>query len=394
MFECTVSELCRKISEVLKDNIDKEIVVTAEICSIKKSGANIWFDIKDSTSVAPAVIWKTYNFPYSEGDKVKINGYITHFAKRNQVMFVAKKLEKIGIGDVHKQYIENYKYLKSNGYFSDSDKPMPDKIESIGVLTAKAGDAIKDFLFVLNENGYKGTVHIYNCNVQGKNCPKSVMEGLDHFNSQKEKVDIIVLTRGGGSDEDLMGFSNMDMLKELYTSKIYTISAIGHENDRMLSDYVANHRSPTPSIAGRDICDQYNLTKNSIIEAQQILSNKIKSDIMEIKMHLNEISSKHHRLPDIISMIDWEIDNIVKMGNHHRDLIKSDIENNLKRIQRLKEKVEENSHDSILEKGYCLLLTKKGNIVKDMTKLKKHKNLKLYMNGISVNVILKISEDK
>lgn len=394
MLECTVSELNKELSGLIDDKINKNIQVKCEIMEMNISRGNVWLKMRDDFTSLQCVFWNYPDFPHNDGDKVKISGSLKFFVKRGSILFIGRKIELIdnGKGNMFKQLEKNYKYLEVNGYFNNANAPMPDNIRNIGVLTAKTGDAIKDFEFVLKSEDFKGKIYVYNCNVQGTNCPKSVIEGIKFFSSGAIDIDVLLLTRGGGSMEDLMGFSDMNVIKELYNCSIYTVSAIGHQNDNMLTDYVANHRSPTPSVAGRDICKHYCQTKTDITELEESLERMMKEDIATVSMHLYKLSVKKDGLPDIKSTIEWEISSLQSEDKFCYDLISSDIDNETDKLRVLKSKYQENTYDSILEKGYCLLLTENGKIVKTKEKLEKNKNLKLYMNGIQLNVSISILE--
>ena len=212
MLKCTVSELNNKIRNVYNDKICKDIKLTGEIYSVNSSGNTYWVGLKDDSSVMSCAFFNTSKFEYKEGEKVEVGGYVQFFTKGCRTTFIAKNIKRIGEGEIHKQYKKNYQFLESNGYFDNANKPMPEKIESIGILTAKSGDAINDVVRALRDNDYKGKVYIYNCNVQGRNCPKSVADGIKYFNDSDIDIDVLLLTRGGGSQVDLMGFSDIDVV--------------------------------------------------------------------------------------------------------------------------------------------------------------------------------------
>ena len=395
MTECTVTELSKIIKGVLNDYIDKDLRITCEISSIKSSGDNKWVSICDSNkSMMTVAFWRCNSFPYNEGDKVIIHGSLQYYEKKGCVNLIGRKIEKVGIGDLQEKYIKNYDYLEKNGYFKKSNLPLPQKIESIGILTAKEGDALQDFLYVLRENKYKGDVIVYNCNVQGTNCPTSIIQGINYFSKMNNKVDILVLTRGGGSYEDLMGFSDMVMLKKLFECPIYTISAIGHQNDTMLSDLVANHRSPTPSLAGKDICEKYNECPKFIDDIYNNIINAIQEERMKIKITLYELENIVFKLPNALAEISKDLKEISNMKEKCYNDIKSQITYSLDILNNIEKSICDQEHQNILEKGYCMLTTiKKQKIINTIDKLRKNKNLNIILNGKIVKVKVIIIQD-
>ena len=394
MTECTVDELSKMIKNVISDYIKKDLRVTCEISSVSSSGDNIWVGICDNYgSMITVAFWKCYNFPYVKGDKVIIEGYLQYYEKKGYVNLIGRKIEKLGIGDLQKKYQKNFDYLEKNGYFTKSNIKLPEKIDSIGILTAKGGDALQDFLYVLRENNYSGKVVIYNCSVQGVNCPSSIINGINYFSEKDNKVDILVLTRGGGSYEDLMGFSDMELLKKLFHCNIYTISAIGHQNDIMLSDLVANHRSPTPSLAGKDICEKYNENIYLMAETFENIMKQMNDDKIKIRMALYELENIIIKLPDAMAEIDKEMDDVNYIKDKCYNDIKSQINGLLSILTGIDKNIEEFDHHTILEKGYCMLTTKHNKIVNTVEKLKKHKKLILLLNNQEIKVkIIHIDE--
>lgn len=316
MEKYTVSELSERVKKSLNKEFKGELTVSGEITGLSISGKHTYFRLKDENAEANIVFWNS-NLSNKNGENVEIYGKIDYYAKSNKINLVGKTIKTIGSGALHNKYEEIRRSYELKGYF-ENKKPLPSTINNIGIVTAKGGAALQDFLYVLSKNRFNGNIYIYNSIVQGGDCPKSVAMGIKYFNnpftisdkpkiinhnsvndildndigdndignndigdnesdntsddpfevigidsSKKQKVkttqisveiDVIVITRGGGSFEDLMGFSDPIVLEAIYRSPRYTVSAVGHEIDTMLSDLVANHRSPTPSIASETVC--------------------------------------------------------------------------------------------------------------------------------------------
>ena len=205
MLECSVTELNMVIKNMIEFKIDKNIKLLGEILSIKISNNNIFLILKDVESVISVIFWNFIGkFNFNNGDKVKIDGKVTFYNKSGNINFVGKKITNIGVGDLHKKYQEDFEKFKSLGYF-ENKKDLPEKINTIGILTAKDGAALQDILYVFKNSNFKCNLIIYNCTVQGNSCPKSVIDGISYFEDHKN-IDLILITRGGGSFEDLIGF--------------------------------------------------------------------------------------------------------------------------------------------------------------------------------------------
>ena len=267
----SVTELNERIRFTLADNYPTTLKVSGEISNIKSSGGHTYLTLKDDLSQISVVCWKsTYiDFDkYKNGDDVIASGKIGCFTKQGSYQIVLSKIEKIGIGNLHEQLEQLKKAFQDKGYF-DKKRSLPKIINKIGILTSSEGAALKDVLHVLESNGYNGTVYIKNCAVQGQNCPKSIEEGIEYFTKMHKKtpLDVLLVTRGGGSFEDLMGYSAKEVVKAIYNCPIITISAVGHEVDRMLSDDTADVRAATPSIAGQ-LISEIQKQKKDMLEKQ------------------------------------------------------------------------------------------------------------------------------
>jgi len=390
MYECTVSELNNLIKNVIDDKVAKEIKLTGELSSVKNSGKHAWLTIKDNSSTMSCVFWNCDDFSHQEGDKVIITGKLTYYFKNGNINFIGNEIELLGVGELYKQYQLNYKKFEDKGYF-DNKKKLPETINSIGVLTAKNGDALQDLLHVLRNNNFGGTVYVYNCPVQGINCSKSIVDGMKYFKKHQKNVDVLLLTRGGGSLEDLIGFSDIDVVESINKCKFYTISAIGHQADNMLSDFVANHRSATPSIAGKDISECHLAKLNHLQETSDYLEKCISDDVNYINISLQKLYRLHDKLPDITNSIDWEIENLKSIDTYYYNIIRSDVIKYKNELSKLKNKVIDNSHENILSKGYVLLLDSQGKIVNTSKEIKRNKNLKIHLSGKELNVVLAIN---
>lgn len=302
----TVFELTEQIKNMFKNEFDELIIVTGEISNWKLSKTNVFFTLKDENASINAVIWN-YNSNKKDidnGKKVKIHGSLTIFNKSGTYNLTVKKIELLGIGDLHNQYMKLKEKYEKLGYFDQKNKkPKPDIIKKIGIITAEGGAALQDFLYVVKKNDFIGEIYIKNCIVQGKDCSKSVANAIKELD--KYKFDLIILSRGGGSFEDLFGFSEACVLEELYHCKTCTISAIGHEVDWMLSDYVADIRAPTPSIAGEIVSSK----------KEDTISRKIIDDSLRILKNMinNKIISVENNIKFAKKTIVSPIDNIVKL---------------------------------------------------------------------------------
>lgn len=398
----TVSELNRDIKDVIKSNFDTRVSVIGEISNYKESYTHVYLTLKDTTSMINVVSWnhkrKFSSIQLKNGDKVTINGIITVFEKSGSYQLTAFDFKVSGVGDLYKKYMETKDQYEKKGYFNDSQKKsLSGYIRNIGIITASNGAALRDLLYVLKKNNYMGNVYIKNCIVQGNDCPNSVADCINKLDNKD--FDAIIITRGGGSFEDLMGFSHYKAIEAIHNAKSCIISAIGHEVDFMLSDFVADIRSPTPSVAGEIITTyqkrQYNLDtlENVIKEIHFTITKKI--NVCE-----RRISDVHTRLADPVEISK----DCIKSFDNILDSVKLNIREKvveyLYKQKELGNRFNTLDPNKVLENGFVLVSainsSTKNDIdsnevaIKSVKTLSKFEDKKLKLQFIDGDVILTI----
>ena len=369
----TVEEVYQGFKDLVKTKKSfSNIQVTGEISNFKVVRDNLYFTIKDNIASLSAVCWKftdRFNINLNNGDKIILTGSIT-ISKINSIQITVTAFQKVDdIGDIYKEYIIMKTKFEQLGYFDKSNKkPLPTRITNIGIITAKDGAALQDVLYVLKSKRFRGIVNIKGCVVQGVNCELSVKKSIEYFDDLG--LDIILITRGGGSYEDLYGFSRKKVVKAIHRAKTCIISAVGHEVDTMLSDYVADVRAPTPSVAGE-----------MIVQVQQYSDNTI---LIKYKNYLKEL---YFRIKSVIGKIDGSLvnpqvmvsnkleqymDYVGRLRNtinykmlEYRDL--------LNKCEIIGNSIQSNSKSNIMKNGYVQLYNGTINVssVDQLNKLKK-----------------------
>jgi len=336
----TVSELNVLLKDELKKIFNQKISVKGEISGYKKYNNTIYANLKDDISSISIIKFRCENDIVANGDMVEINGNIDYYIKNGNINFVCNKIINTGIGNIQKQ-LENLKKKYQNlGYF-DNKKTLPKNIKSIGIITAKDGAALQDILFVLNSNKFDGEIYIMNSPVQGIDCPNGICKAIKYFNESENNIDLLMITRGGGGIDDLMGFSHPNVIEEIFKSKIFTMSAVGHEVDNMLSDFVADIRAPTPSIGAEIICKN-SINKNDYIikykekciekltYSKQLIENKLnllKRNFCSIKkkMYLNHYEANKNKIEMFDNMYINLINKKFSLIKNNTEIIKSNI---------------------------------------------------------------------
>jgi exodeoxyribonuclease VII large subunit len=253
--EFTVAEFSRSIKRIVEDNFGY-VRIKGEISGFKKAASgHLYFNLKDENAVINAVCFRQMSgliaFDVADGLEVIASGKITIYEGRSNYQIIVEKLEIAGIGAILAAIEKRRLKLLQEGYFDEMHKqPIPFLPKVIGVITSPTGAVIED---IINRITARFPTHIlvYPAAMQGKNSATEVISGVRYFNRSKEslKPDVIIIARGGGSFEDLLPFNDENLVKAVFNSKIPIISAVGHETDTTLIDYVSDLRAPTPTAA-------------------------------------------------------------------------------------------------------------------------------------------------
>lgn len=338
-----------QLNTLLKNSIKKigqKITVKGEINNYRGKYSNtIYASLKDETSSINIIRFKATE-DVKNGDKVVINGSIDFYTKNGDIQLICSKIEIEGEGDIIRKLEKLKVEFEKKGYFNNK-KTLP-TINSVGIITSKDGAALQDILYVLNNNKFEGKVYVKNSPVQGNDCPKGLCNGIRFFNNfliqNNRPVDLIMITRGGGSTDDLMGFSDPSVVEEIYKSNIYVMSAVGHEIDNMLSDYVANIRAPTPSIGAEMICKSCPniMLKLEVYNHKKETYNRlIKNKIEHLKKHI--ISIRYKMYNDIYYSNNRRINN---MQNKITQMITTKINKMKKHVMSLRNKLHNDKYYS------------------------------------------------
>ena len=286
----------KQLSNIIQSNLPiQKFTVEGEVSKPKSYNGHLFFGFKDNKSTVNGKIWsstlQTVNQPIKDGDNLIVEGSLNYYGTRGDISLIISKLIKHnGIGHLFRLCQKNKLKFQEKGYFDDSNKlPLPDVIKNILILTSANGDAIQDFFHVLKDNGCLLKNKLINVSVQGNNCPKDICFQL---NQLEEIYDLIVITRGGGSFEDLFGFCKPKLIETVYLFNQPVLSAIGHKKDNTLLDLVADVNAPTPSLAGQFIVDHNKNYLKKLNNIKTDLQSVLRQNILEQNKSLNKLKEK------------------------------------------------------------------------------------------------------
>ena len=252
----SVTALTKYIKTLIESDENlSNVIVEGEISNftLHRASGHMYFSLKDDGAVINAVMFRSsaqaLDFVPKNGLKVLVKGRISLYEKSGQYQIYVARMKEAGLGDLHVAFEKLKVKLYEEGLFAAEHKlSLPQFPQTIGVITSKSGAAVKDILNILSRRYPVGRVILYPVLVQGDGAVDSMVTALDYFETGKN-VDVIIIGRGGGSIEDLWAFNEEKLARKIYAMTIPVISAVGHETDTTICDYVADLRAPTPSAA-------------------------------------------------------------------------------------------------------------------------------------------------
>lgn len=254
-FAISVTQLNSYIKgKIADDEYLNNVLVKGEISNFKNHyTGHMYFTLKDENSLIKCVMFKSYaqklDFMPKDGMKVFVLGSVSVFERDGVYQIYAKAMQEDGVGILYKKYEELKKKLEDEGYFAEEHKKkIPQMPKVIGVLTSQTGAVIRDIINVSTRRNPNVNIKLYPVPVQGEGAAEKIANGIKFMN-EHNVADVLILARGGGSLEDLWPFNEEIVAYAIYNSKIPIISAVGHETDFSISDFVADLRAPTPSAA-------------------------------------------------------------------------------------------------------------------------------------------------
>ena len=368
----SVSELTRGISLLLEDSF-KNVWVEGEVSNFTlHTSGHCYLSLKDSDSVIACVIFKhsaaKLKFRIENGMSIICAGRIGVYGKRGQYQLYIDKAEPKGIGALQVAFTQLKEKLYREGLFDVSrKKPIPKFPKTIGIVTSPTGAAVRDILNIINRRFENMHIIIFPAKVQGDGASHEIIDGVELFNRFKN-VDVIIVARGGGSLEDLWAFNEEPVARAIYNSAIPVISAIGHEIDYTIADFVSDLRAPTPSAAAELVvckkADIFSEIENCKARLKQALGNHV--GIME--RHLEGIMKRYaFKQPlFLIEQYQQSLDEGIKslsQGLNFFVIKKTQV------LETAQARLKALSPVAILERGYSITMTMPdARIIKDNTK--------------------------
>ncbi|MEG2380198.1 MAG: exodeoxyribonuclease VII large subunit [Oscillospiraceae bacterium] len=371
----SVTQVNLYIKEIFnRDDVLTDVLVKGELSNFKAhSSGHMYMSLKDETGVMRAVMFRSaaskVNFKPENGMKVVVHGRISVYERDGQYQLYIDKMTQDGVGDLHVAFEKLKVKLNEEGLFApEHKKPLPHYPKKIGVVTAPTGAAIRDILNILSRRFSYSDVVLYPVLVQGENSAASVAEAIKYLDNMGD-VDVMIIGRGGGSIEDLWAFNEEIVARAIYDSKTPIVSAVGHEIDFTISDFVADLRAPTPSAAAElvvpsqiELVEKFNNVYTRLYrQATQIVEKKRMTlkyfiDKPVLSNPIMKINENRLRLDGVSRMFENAYTNVLERKRQNLNVSVS--------------KLDGLSPLSTMTRGFSVVKDDKGEVVKSTTQVK------------------------
>ena len=381
LYTATVSQVNKFIKQMVdKTPVLNNICIKGEISNFKRHfSGHCYLTLKDDGGVLRAVMFKgaadKLGYEPENGMKVLAVGRISVYERDGAYQLYIEDLKRDGLGSLYEAYEKLKKQLESEGLFDASHKkPIPKFPKTVGVVTAKTGAAVRDIINVLNRRYPYAKVVLYPSLVQGENAAKNVCEAIEYFN-EKNLADVLIVGRGGGSIEDLWAFNEEITARAIYNSKIPVISAVGHETDFTIADFVSDLRAPTPSAAAElavpsaaELKNRFNDYLKRLVLAQKSVIVKKRSSLERIKLKNVDALLDDYRL---------RFDNLLIQAQKSMKIV---FERKKKNLVQLSARMEAMSPLAVLSRGYSIAVDNDKNVIKSVNDINKDEEFELILS--------------
>lgn len=379
----------------VQDFLLSRIYIKGEVSNCKyHTSGHIYFTLKDETGSMACVMFARQRsglaFPLKEGQKVIVLGSVSVYERDGRYQLYANEILLEGSGLLYQKLEELKKKLEEMGMFAQEYKqPIPRYIKTLGIVTAPTGAAVRDIITIAKRRNPYVQLILYPALVQGEGAAASIVKGIETLD--RHGVDTIIVGRGGGSIEDLWAFNEEIVARAIFQCRTPVISAVGHETDTTIADYVADLRAPTPSAAAELAVDDYMSMQEKIQEYQQRMNTLLKNRLLfvrsiadqyKIKLNylspMNQIREKRQYAADLDARLQEGIKNILLNKRYQLDIYI--------------EKMKGLSPLEKLNQGYSFVADVNGNAVTDVDSVSKDDILKIHVaNGeIDAKVLDKV----
>ncbi len=394
----SVTELNGYVAALLSaDPHLKEVMVRGEISGFKRhSSGHFYFSLKDEGALVDCVMFRSYaqqmDFRPEDGQQVVVSGTATIYAKSGRFQLYVTSMERSGEGALYRKFIELKNRLEKEGLFdSEKKKPIPFLPETVGIVTSGTGAAIQDIMQIIGRRFPKMNLLLCPVKVQGDGAALEIAAGVREINRNKA-ADVIIVGRGGGSMEDLWAFNEPEVAYAIFESEIPVISAVGHETDFTIADFVADLRAPTPSAAAELAVPEYDVLTALLRDYAERLSGVLERDLERRRSRLDLM----YRSPGFVNIrlrIGDERQNLDGLAERMERAVSDRTERERHRLEKFLAGLSALSPDSVMERGYSIVRDANGNLIKSRAGLHVDDRVRIrFSDGTAGAVVTDLSE--
>jgi exodeoxyribonuclease VII large subunit len=417
----SVTDLTSTIRDLLETGIG-EVWVAGEISNFRAPGSgHLYFTLKDETATLSAVMFqreaKRVGFALADGQAILVRGTITVYEARGQYQIQVAEIRPRGQGSLQQRFEELKRKLTAENLFDlERKRELPVFPETIGIVTSLQGAVLQDMLQILQRRAPGIRICVRGVRVQGIGAAQEIAEAISAFSAEK-KIDLLVVARGGGSLEDLWAFNEEVVARALEACDVPTISAVGHETDFTIADFVADLRAPTPSAAAELLTRDWSEWRETVAKLNIRLKRTARQVLGEQRRHLARLASSYalreprrvvrqwaQRLDDLSGNLDAAAHNAIQVRQHSLRLLQArlkarhparELERRRSHLIQLAARLRTLGPQGTLDRGYALVLDAQGHPLSQAKKTKEGQAVRIVLSkGMAGATITGVEPDK
>lgn len=385
----SVSKLNEYVNSLLSNDLRlRSVKVKGEISAIKlqQGSGHLYFTLKDETAVIRCIMFASkvasLRLEPADGMKVIVSGKVEIYSPSGQYSFNVTGMQQAGEGELYRQFVETSNRLRALGLF-DRKRPIPSLPKCVGVVTSDTGAALHDITSVIRRRFPCMDIVVAPAAVQGKNAPSELIRALEAVNNDA-RADVIIIGRGGGSYEELSCFNDEQLAYAVFNSRIPVISAVGHEVDFTIVDFVSDLRAPTPSAAAEICVPVYSELTEALNTVRSTLNGAAMQRIDMLKLNLM-LTSETSALSDPSSIFTDRIRRINDMAVNMKHALERHFGELCSKHETRTEKLMALNPNAVLSRGYAIVKSENGQFLRSISDAEVNDRVEIILSDGKLN---------
>lgn len=385
----SVSKLNEYVNSLLSNDLRiRSVKVKGEISALKlqQGSGHLYFTLKDETAVIRCIMFASkvasLRFEPADGMKVIVSGKVEIYSPSGQYSFNVTGMQQAGEGELYRQFVETSNRLRALGLF-DRKRPIPSLPKCVGVVTSDTGAALHDITSVIRRRFPCMDIVVAPAAVQGKNAPSELIRALEAVNNDA-RADVIIIGRGGGSYEELSCFNDEQLAYAVFNSRIPVISAVGHEVDFTIVDFVSDLRAPTPSAAAEICVPVYSELTEALNTVRSTLNGAAMKRIDMLKLNLM-LTSETSALSDPSSIFTDRIRRINDMAVNMKHALERHFGELCSKHETRTEKLMALNPNAVLSRGYAIVKSENGQFLRSISDAEVNDRVEIILSDGKLN---------